>query len=165
MQMFQKGSPITRDFSKAILQLSENGDLKSLEDKWLSRPDECSANVTTNANGSLKLQSFWVLFAASVLTSTFCVIISTVLSMTNNQQQQEASEGDHGCSAIVTVWKKVLTLANYIYHGDSIDQGKVTNSGDIEGVEEFPLELEQGSTSDTLAQNQALPLPPPESSS
>ncbi|XP_027348333.1 glutamate receptor 2.9-like [Abrus precatorius] len=151
--MFQKGSPITRDFSKGILQLSENGDLKSLEDKWLNNPDECSTNITTNANGSLKLQSFWVLFAVSVFTSTFCVIISMVLSMKNNEQYQQAFEGDCGCSAVETVWKKVLILANYIYYTESSKQSQALNSAHIEGVEEFSLELQQGSTSNTLDQN------------
>ncbi|KAJ1387550.1 Solute-binding protein family 3/N-terminal domain of MltF [Sesbania bispinosa] len=160
--MFQKGSPITRDFSKAILQLSENGDTKLLEDKWLNNPDECSTNITTNANGSLKLQSFWVVFAASVFTSTFCVTISKVLSMKSSQQHQEAFEGNHACSTIVTVWKKVLTLRKYIYYSKNTNQRQAPNAAHIEDVEEFCLELEQGSTPDTVAGNQALP--PPENS-
>lgn len=35
MQAFQKGSPIAADFSEAIMKLSENKKLKSLEDNGL----------------------------------------------------------------------------------------------------------------------------------
>ncbi|KAK7362749.1 hypothetical protein VNO77_04870 [Canavalia gladiata] len=145
--MFQKGSPITRDFSKAILQLSENGELKSLEDKWLNNPDECSTNITANANGSLKIQSLWVLFVVSVFTSTFCVITSMALSMEKNEQQQEAFEENHGCSAIEIVWKKVLTLVNYIYYAESSNESQAPNSAHIEGVEEFSLPPPESSSS------------------
>ncbi|KAG7959071.1 hypothetical protein I3843_10G054300 [Carya illinoinensis] len=60
--VFQKGSPIARDFSEAILKLSENGDLRSLEDEWLIPPDECSTYTTSSRPESLNLQSFWVLY-------------------------------------------------------------------------------------------------------
>ncbi|KAF5473009.1 hypothetical protein F2P56_009659 [Juglans regia] len=49
---FQKGSPIVKDFSEAILKLSESGELKSLEDKWLTpsrvhrRQDAYEGNIT-----------------------------------------------------------------------------------------------------------------------
>ncbi|PNY05654.1 glutamate receptor-like protein [Trifolium pratense] len=42
--VFQKGAPIAKDFSVAILTLGENGKLKDLEDKWLTPPNECSNN-------------------------------------------------------------------------------------------------------------------------
>lgn len=42
MQVFQKGSPMARDFSGAILTLAEMGKLKTLEEIWLTPPNECS---------------------------------------------------------------------------------------------------------------------------
>ncbi|KAL1060469.1 hypothetical protein V6Z11_1Z095700 [Gossypium hirsutum] len=58
-KVFQKGSPIAKDFSRAILQFSENGFLLSLEKEWFSPSLECSADVTdSSTTDSLSIQSF-----------------------------------------------------------------------------------------------------------
>ena len=72
MQAFQKGSPIAKDVSKAILQLSENGVLTSLSDKWFTEPSECpSAHKET---GRLSVEGFRVLYPISAATSTVCFL-------------------------------------------------------------------------------------------
>ncbi|XP_062160551.1 glutamate receptor 2.5-like [Alnus glutinosa] len=86
--IFQKGSPMARDFSKAILSLSENGKLKALEDAWLTPLDECSTNITSNTTQSLSLQSFWVLYLISFATSTICFLLSLICSPINRRQHQ-----------------------------------------------------------------------------
>ncbi|KAL6312407.1 hypothetical protein AAG906_028488 [Vitis piasezkii] len=53
--VFQKGSPIAADVSKAILTLSERGILQSLEDKCL--------------------QNFWALYVLCGATSTICFLL------------------------------------------------------------------------------------------
>ncbi|KAG6691207.1 hypothetical protein I3842_10G054300 [Carya illinoinensis] len=75
---FQKGSPIAMDFSKAILQLSENGDLKSLEDEWLTPSHECLTNKTSNRPNSLSIKSFGFLYLLSFFTSTICLLLSLI---------------------------------------------------------------------------------------
>jgi glutamate receptor, ionotropic, plant len=47
--------------STAILQLSENGDLQKIHDKWLSRQN-CGAKVNDTDSNELSLKSFWGLF-------------------------------------------------------------------------------------------------------
>lgn len=48
--------------STAILQLSENGDLQKIHDKWISRHD-CAAKVNDDVDSNeLSLSSFWGLF-------------------------------------------------------------------------------------------------------
>uniref|UniRef100_A0A2N9G2Q9 Glutamate receptor n=1 Tax=Fagus sylvatica TaxID=28930 RepID=A0A2N9G2Q9_FAGSY len=49
--VFQKGSPIARDFSQAILRLSEAGILKELEEKWLTPSHQGNATPSPT--------SFW----------------------------------------------------------------------------------------------------------
>ncbi|PQQ17949.1 glutamate receptor 3.4 isoform X2 [Prunus yedoensis var. nudiflora] len=44
---FQKDSPLAVDLSTAILQLTENGDLQKIHNKWLSH-DECSIQMNEN---------------------------------------------------------------------------------------------------------------------
>ena len=60
-QAFQRDSPLAVDLSTAILQLSENGDLQRIHDKWLSRKG-CSAQVNQVDDNRLSLKSFWGLF-------------------------------------------------------------------------------------------------------
>ncbi|KAK6142454.1 hypothetical protein DH2020_022802 [Rehmannia glutinosa] len=54
-------SPLAIDLSTAILQLSENGELQRIHDKWLSR-DKCSAQTNPIDESRLSLKSFWGLF-------------------------------------------------------------------------------------------------------
>ncbi|WOH02674.1 hypothetical protein DCAR_0522063 [Daucus carota subsp. sativus] len=58
---FQRDSPLAVDLSTAILQLSENGDLQRIHDKWLSK-DTCSAQSNQVDDNRLSLNSFWGLF-------------------------------------------------------------------------------------------------------
>ncbi|MBA0658820.1 hypothetical protein Goklo_010998 [Gossypium klotzschianum] len=75
MQVFQKGSLIDKDFSRAILQFSENGFLLSLEKEWFSPSLECSAGVTdSSTTDSLSIWSFWGLYLISGATSTLCFL-------------------------------------------------------------------------------------------
>jgi len=112
MQIFQKGSPMARDFSKAILSLSENGKLKALEDAWLTPLDECSTNITSNTTQSLSLQSFLVLYLISFATSTICLLLSLSCSPINRRKHQHAYEGNVTPDD-ESVWKKAVTLVRY----------------------------------------------------
>ncbi|KAF7120694.1 hypothetical protein RHSIM_Rhsim13G0183700 [Rhododendron simsii] len=88
--IFQKEySPLAANVSKAILQLSQRGDLKTLEKKWLT-PKECSQSQTLTEDvvdsleysetrmddvDSLDLPSFQGLFLFSVATSSVCFLL------------------------------------------------------------------------------------------
>lgn len=105
MQMFQKGSPLARDVSKAILNLSEKAELKRLEEKWLITSQDCSNNMTSSDDNtdSLKLRSLWVLFVISAATSTICLLLSTPRmysrKLNNSREAQDvtdcSSRADH----------------------------------------------------------------------
>ncbi|KAF7840356.1 glutamate receptor 2.7-like [Senna tora] len=98
--MFQKGSPVVKDVSKAILELSEKGELKNLEAKWLYSSNECSNNTGSKNTESLKLGSFWVLYAFSGITSTICVLFSIMPSLSLSN---------------MSIWIRAIQLAKYIY--------------------------------------------------
>ncbi|XP_019413617.1 PREDICTED: glutamate receptor 3.4-like isoform X1 [Lupinus angustifolius] len=69
---FQRDSPLAVDLSTAILQLSENGDLQRMHDKWLKKM-ECSTNdVDSN---KLSLRSFWGLFLICGIVCVLSLII------------------------------------------------------------------------------------------
>lgn len=56
--------------STAILQLSENGDLQRIRDKWLIR-SVCSLETTEIESDQLQLKSFWGLF---LICGIFCFV-------------------------------------------------------------------------------------------
>ncbi|KAL7602666.1 hypothetical protein Lser_V15G24991 [Lactuca serriola] len=59
---FQRDSPLAVDLSTAILQLSENGDLQRIHDKWLSLASCSSQTTQVEETSSLSLNNFWGLF-------------------------------------------------------------------------------------------------------
>ncbi|EEF52890.1 glutamate receptor 3 plant, putative [Ricinus communis] len=58
---FPRDSPLAVDMSTAILELSENGDLQRIHDKWLMHSG-CSSDTTEIESDRLELKSFWGLF-------------------------------------------------------------------------------------------------------
>lgn len=71
---FQRDSPLAVDLSTAILQLSENGELQRIHDKWLSNA-ECSSQLSQVDENRLSLSSFWGLFLISGIA---CFVALTV---------------------------------------------------------------------------------------
>ncbi|XP_052876029.1 glutamate receptor 2.5-like isoform X3 [Gossypium arboreum] len=125
--IFQKGSPVARDFSRAILKLSEDGTLMSLEQKWFAPSPECSANVTEESKtDSLSIHSFWGLFIISVATSTVCLLLFLAYSLKRYWNHEE--ENNAGILPLVdeNVWNKAMRLAKYIYNGKVCVRGEVS---------------------------------------
>ncbi|GMY37625.1 glutamate receptor 2.9-like [Fagus crenata] len=112
--VFQKGSPIVRDFSEAILKLAEDGIIRTLEDEWLTPQDECSDNIASSEPESLGLQSFQVLYIVSFATSTICLLLSLFLLPISRQQHQDASDGNV-TPGEESAWKKAVRFVRYFY--------------------------------------------------
>ncbi|TYI04665.1 hypothetical protein ES332_A10G035300v1 [Gossypium tomentosum] len=125
--IFQKGSPVARDFSRAILKLSEDGTLMSLEQKWFAPSPECSANVTEESKtDSLSIHSFWGLFIISVATYTVCLLLFLAYSLKRYWNHEE--ENNAGILPLVdeSVWNKAMRLAKYIYNGKVCVRGEAS---------------------------------------
>ncbi|XP_020535379.1 glutamate receptor 3.3 isoform X2 [Jatropha curcas] len=58
---FPRDSPLAVDMSTAILELTENGDLQRIHDKWLMHSG-CSSDASELESDRLELKSFWGLF-------------------------------------------------------------------------------------------------------
>ncbi|KAJ1389245.1 Solute-binding protein family 3/N-terminal domain of MltF [Sesbania bispinosa] len=71
---FQRDSPLAVDMSTAILQLSENGDLQKIHDKWLLK-HECSTQLDDVDSNKLSLSSFWGLFLICGIACFLALII------------------------------------------------------------------------------------------
>uniref|UniRef100_A0A2N9GFS4 Glutamate receptor n=1 Tax=Fagus sylvatica TaxID=28930 RepID=A0A2N9GFS4_FAGSY len=130
--VFPKGSPIARDFSKAILKLSENGETKFLEDEWLTPSKECSTNITSSEPESLGLQSYWVLYLISFATSTICLLLSIFRSIICPQQHQGPVEGNATRDEESTL-KEVVKLLRDFYiknPGTAATQAETSNTNE-----------------------------------
>lgn len=99
---FQRDSPLAVDLSTAILQLSENGELQRIHDKWLTR-SSCSSQSDQADESRLSLKSFWGLFlicgsacfvALSIFFCRVCYQYSRYAPEVINQDEIEAPEPD-----------------------------------------------------------------------
>ncbi|KAK8989445.1 hypothetical protein V6N11_063870 [Hibiscus sabdariffa] len=117
--VFQKGSPIARDFSKAILKLSEDGTLKLLEEKWFAPSPECSANLTdSRKTDSLSIHSFWGLFVISGATSTVCLLLFVAHLLKKYWHHHEENHVGDSSPVDDSVWIKAVRVAKYLYNGE-----------------------------------------------
>ncbi|KAJ6729193.1 GLUTAMATE RECEPTOR 3.4 [Salix viminalis] len=98
-QEFTKSGWGIFDLSTAILQLSENGDLQKLNNKWLAHAD-CSEQVNEIDENHLSLKSFWGLFLISgiacfiALVVFFCNIVCQYRRFTPEDGAAAAEEGE-----------------------------------------------------------------------
>ncbi|KAI5577947.1 hypothetical protein BDE02_09G149200 [Populus trichocarpa] len=71
---FPRDSPLAIDMSTAILQLSENGELQNIHNKWLQRK-LCSSQDIGSSADQLQLQSFWGLFLICGIACLLALLI------------------------------------------------------------------------------------------
>ncbi|KAK8618464.1 hypothetical protein V6N13_132455 [Hibiscus sabdariffa] len=137
--VFQKGSPIARDFSKAILKLSEDGTLKSLEEKWFAPSPECSANITNSRKtDSLSIHSFWGLFVISGATSTVCLLLFVAHLLKKYWHHQEENNVSDSSPVDDSVWIKAVRVAKYLYNGEvRVLPGEVSTAPRAMDIEEW----------------------------
>ncbi|KAL0306934.1 UNVERIFIED_CONTAM: Glutamate receptor 3.4 [Sesamum radiatum] len=96
---FQRDSPLAVDLSTAILQLSENGELQRIHNKWLSRVD-CSAETNPIDENRLSLKSFWGLFLIcgiacfAALTVFFCRVCKQYSRYSSGGEQRDVEESE-----------------------------------------------------------------------
>ncbi|KAK6784975.1 hypothetical protein RDI58_018430 [Solanum bulbocastanum] len=94
---FQRDSPLAVDLSTAILQLSENGELQRIHDKWLST-NGCSSQSNPADDTQLSLKSFWGLFLICAvacflaLVAFFCRVYCQFRRYDPEPEDQEISE-------------------------------------------------------------------------
>ncbi|XP_062095852.1 glutamate receptor 2.7-like [Humulus lupulus] len=137
--VFQKGSPITRDISEAILKLLQQGNITDLEKKYLTPSGKCSS--TSIEAERLSLKSFWGIYLISGSTSTICFFISLIRLLRNYREYQENSDDQ----SIET--KAILNLARYFYDSRANNsQERVSTANTIVSSDDIP-NLNEGSSS------------------
>ncbi|KAE8673391.1 Apoptosis inhibitory protein 5 isoform 1 [Hibiscus syriacus] len=136
--VFQKGSPIARDFSRAILRLSEDGTLKSLEEKWFAPSPDCSANITDSSKtDSLSIHSFWGLFVISGVTSTICLLLFVAHLMNKYWHHQEENNVGNLSPVDDSVWIKAVRVVKFLYNGEVCVQGELSAGPRAPDIDEW----------------------------
>ncbi|KAL9262020.1 Glutamate receptor 3.4-like protein [Drosera capensis] len=100
--VFQRDSPLAVDLSIAILQLSENGNLQRIHDKWLVKADCSSQDNTSVEENRLSLESFWGLFlimGSTCLLALICFALKVLgqyfkFNSTEDSTSEETEAGD-----------------------------------------------------------------------
>ncbi|KAG5516992.1 hypothetical protein RHGRI_037663 [Rhododendron griersonianum] len=122
--IFQKGSLLVANVSEAILELSEDGTLKRLEDKWLTPNKVCVKSYqnmtesTTEENvDSLSLRSFWGLFLFSVGTSSVCFLLFLGHLLRNYCRHHSSQVADVNASN-ESVSVKTVRVARYLMNAE-----------------------------------------------
>lgn len=99
-QAFPRDSPLAIDLSTAILQLSENGDLQRIHDKWLVK-SACTMDNAELESDRLQLKSFWGLFlicgiVCFIALAIYCFQIIRQLYRGDAQESDlSSSSGSH----------------------------------------------------------------------
>ncbi|KAK9936487.1 hypothetical protein M0R45_013327 [Rubus argutus] len=122
--IFQKGSPFARDFTKAILELLENGELKSLEDIWLTPRSKCPNNATSDGPESLSVKNFMGLYVISGSTSSICLLLSVIILLKKFQQHQ-------GNASDESVWNRTVIIARFLCNVEINDPSRAPSSVDV----------------------------------
>ena len=84
--------------STAILQLSENGDLQRIHDKWLMR-SSCSLESAEIESDQLHLKSFWGLFlicGVACFSALFIYFVQIMLRLFRTAPSESVSDGSNG---------------------------------------------------------------------
>lgn len=112
MQVFQKGSPIAKDVSEAILSITEDGTLKRLETTWFPPVTNCSVS---NNTGSLTIESFWGIYLISGATSTVCFLLflAKILVLRKNKDRNQRNEGAGDFQE--GTLRKAIAIVRYIH--------------------------------------------------
>ncbi|KAL5730242.1 hypothetical protein ACHQM5_003087 [Ranunculus cassubicifolius] len=114
--VFPKGSPLTRDFSKAFLNLSEDGTLDKLEKYWFHPSPQCSNMDNATDNQSLSLSNFWTLFLVTLFTSTCTLVLYIVHLYTKLRRHSAPTLGNPSCTAN-SFWSGIKRLGAYLANG------------------------------------------------
>ncbi|KAG5516990.1 hypothetical protein RHGRI_037661 [Rhododendron griersonianum] len=138
-KIFQKGSSLVANVSKAILKLSEDGTLKRLEEKWLTPNKAClksyqnmKQNFMTEENvDSLSLRSFWGLFLFSIGTSSVCCLLFLGHLLRNYGCHQSSQVAPNVNAGNDSVSVKTVRMARYLMNAKIRSSWRSPSSGRV----------------------------------
>ncbi|KAK1416724.1 hypothetical protein QVD17_25840 [Tagetes erecta] len=103
---FPKGFERLSDANKALMNVSESGKVKELEDRYLISEECVDEESSPDENGRLNLHSFWVLFVLTGGTSTVALVVYIITGIKQFKKSNPQHTSSSGLiSAFIKDWK------------------------------------------------------------
>ncbi|KAI3904202.1 hypothetical protein MKX01_030695 [Papaver californicum] len=83
--VFPKGSPLGPDISRKILSIREDGKNKKIKQAWFGSKTTCPDKNSLSSSGSLKMESFYVLFTITAGVVVFVMFIFSAIFLWETQ--------------------------------------------------------------------------------
>lgn len=126
-QAFPKRSPLVTDISQAILNLTDEGMMTNIEDKWIKKDNSCKDLSTGNFSSSrLGLESFWGLFLIAGIASIFS-LVTFVTSFLYEHKHVLMPPDDSGTSK----WKRIRAMFE-IFNQKQLDSHAFRSAGALD---------------------------------
>ncbi|KMZ65154.1 Glutamate receptor [Zostera marina] len=152
---FQKGSPLVKPISTAILEIIEIGDLQRISDKWELSNHGCSADSDSITSNKQNLQSFWGLFLMCGVACCLALLIFFARLLCQyrwfvNSRDVESSPFDYisdrdGCKRGSI--KNAMVFLDKKEDLSSVRKGKSSRGGEnvVQRFDQVPPSLTDGS--------------------
>lgn len=111
--VFPKGSPLVADVSRAVINLTENGEMLDIQRKWSVGDPTCNGPASIVTSVSVSLQGFKGLFAITGTITSSCVLIFIVIYVTKNRSSLQQILNSRS-----TVWSKIKEIGRHFDQRD-----------------------------------------------
>lgn len=111
-QVFPKGSPLATDISKAILEVTQSGEMQRLE-KFLLSSTNCSSSTDLNGDEGLGPEPFYSLFFISGAISAIAFLI-TMVGLARNRQLNMPIIPATLIDSRVRMWATIFFARSYV---------------------------------------------------
>ncbi|KAM3245778.1 hypothetical protein P3L10_007545 [Capsicum annuum] len=111
--VFPKGSPLVADVSRAVIKLTENGEMLDIQREWSISDPTCNGPDTTETSVSVSLQSFKGLFAITGAITSSCLLIFIA-----NYVYKNRSSLQQILNSRTTAWSKIKEIVTHFDQRD-----------------------------------------------
>ncbi|MCD7472841.1 Glutamate receptor ionotropic, delta-2 [Datura stramonium] len=111
--VFPKGSPLVADVSRAVIKLTEIGEMLDIQQEWSISDPTCNGPDSIVTSVSVSLQSFKGLFAITGTITSSCVLIFIVSYVYKNRSSLQQILNSRS-----TVWSKIKEIARHFDQRD-----------------------------------------------
>ncbi|XP_060206070.1 glutamate receptor 2.8-like [Lycium barbarum] len=111
--VFPKGSPLVADVSRAVIKLTENGEMLDIQREWSIDDPTCNGPDSIETSVSVSLQSFKGLFAITGTITSSCVLIFIVSYVYKNRCSLQQI-----LNSRTTTWSKIKEIGRHFDQRD-----------------------------------------------
>lgn len=112
-QVFPKGSPLVADVSRAVIKLTENGEMLDIQREWSIGDPTCNGPDSIVTSVSVSLQSFKGLFAITGTITSSCLLIFIASYVYKNRSSLQQILNSRN-----TVWSKLKEIGRHFDQRD-----------------------------------------------